>query len=180
MGQLAEVGLVLPLVAAFSASEDTLRRAREWCLQHWGPIGLQSPLFQFTETDYYRASMGEGLKKCFFAFEQLCDPAELASRKNLTNQGELEIAQAIRQEGPPGSIRRPINLDPGYLTESKLVLASTKDHAHRIYLGQGIYAEITLRYRQGRWEPWEWTYPDYRRADYHAFLDTCRSYLRTR
>jgi hypothetical protein len=63
-----------------------------------------------------------------------------------------------------------LNLDPGYLTAAKLVLASTKDHAHRLYLGQGIYGEVTLSYRQGHWQHREWTYPDYRRADFQDFF----------
>jgi hypothetical protein len=63
------------------------------------------------------------------------------------------------------------------MTPAKLVLASTKDHAHRIYLSQGIYAEVTLFYRDREWQAREWTFPDYRRADYHAFFDACRNYL---
>lgn len=72
---------------------------------------------------------------------------------------------------------RPLNLDPGYLTPAKLVLASTKDHAHRIYLRDGIFAEVTLVYRKGKWQPLEWTYPDYRRDDYQQFFTRCRERL---
>jgi hypothetical protein len=75
---------------------------------------------------------------------------------------------------------RPLNLDPGYITLAKLVLASTKDHAHRIYLSQGIYAEITLNYRAGSWQPLPWTYPDYRRSDFQEFFTNCREYLKGR
>ena len=72
---------------------------------------------------------------------------------------------------------RPLNLDPGYITPAKLVLASTKDHAHRIYLRDGIFAEVTLVYRQRKWQPLEWTYPDYRRDDYQRFFTQCREWL---
>ena len=75
---------------------------------------------------------------------------------------------------------RPLNLDPGYITEAKLVLASTKDRDHRLYLDRGIFAECTLHYRQGIWQLRPWTYPDYQRADYHAFFLACRDYLRAR
>ena len=76
------------------------------------------------------------------------------------------------------SERSPLNLDPGYISLGKLALASTKDHAHRIYLDRGIYAEVTLHYRRvGGWQPMKWTFPDYRRPDYHAFFDRCREFL---
>jgi hypothetical protein len=59
-------------------------------------------------------------------------------------------------------------------------LASTKDRDHRIYLDRGIYAENTLFFHRGAWQPRRWTYPDYRRADYHQFFMDCRKYLRSR
>ena len=71
---------------------------------------------------------------------------------------------------------RPLNLDPGYVTDAKLVLASTKNHAHRIYLDSGIYAEVTLYYQGRQWKHWNWTYPDYRRSDYYEFFTSCREY----
>ena len=73
-----------------------------------------------------------------------------------------------------------MNIDPGYLTQAKLVLASTKDHAHRIYLDRGIFAEVTLFYKDRHWQHRDWTFPDYRRADYHAFFDECRQFFHTR
>ncbi|MFP6659163.1 MAG: DUF4416 family protein, partial [Pirellulales bacterium] len=75
---------------------------------------------------------------------------------------------------------RPLNIDPGYLSRGKLVLASTKDHSHRIYLRDGIFAEATLYYKDRQWQSREWTFPDYRRADYHAFFERCRDYLKGR
>src|SRR5262245_12071283 len=116
--------------------------------------------------------MGPGLKKQFLAFEQLMDSAALASVKRETNDWESEYAVAEQH-----AEARPLNLDPGYITPAKLVLASTKDHAHRIYLRDGIHAEVTLVYRNRQWQPMEWTYPDYRRADYQTFFTQCREYL---
>jgi hypothetical protein len=75
---------------------------------------------------------------------------------------------------------RPLNLDPGYVSEAKLVLATTKDRDHRLYLQRGIYAEVTLHYYHRKWTPRDWTYPDYRSDEYHLFLDKCRDYLRQR
>ena len=116
--------------------------------------------------------MGTDLNKQFLAFERLIDPAALADIKRQTNDWEAEYAALGRHAEP-----RPLNLDPGYITPAKLVLASTKDHAHRIYLRDGIYAEVTLAYRHRQWQPLEWTYPDYRREDYQRFFTRCRDYL---
>ena len=172
MGDIHEPDSVLLLVAVSSRHTAALDWARERIGQHFGPLSLVSDAFDFTETDYYTATMGEGLKKQFIACERLIDPGELARIKRETNAWEAEYA-AIGCHAEP----RPLNLDPGYITPAKLVLASTKDHAHRLYLGEGIYAEVTLAFRQRQWQPLEWTYPDYRRADYQEFFTACREYL---
>lgn len=163
---------VLTIVAAFSRYEAALDWGRERLVARWGPLALESPRFDFDATSYYQPTMGPGIKKTFWAFERLDYPGELAAHKLLTNALEQELA-AARQYPEP----RPLNLDPGYITLGKLVLASCKDYAHRIYLGQGIYAEITLHWRQGGWVGHEWTFPDYRRADYHEFFTRCRQQL---
>ena len=80
------------------------------------------------------------------------------------------MEEALASDG-----KRRINLDPGYISQSKLVLATTKNHGHRIYLGKGIYAEVTLRYRNKAFRPWEWTYPDYRTEEYVEILEEIRS-----
>lgn len=145
------------------------------CADAWSPVALESPRFDFTETDYYDATMGRGLKKTFFAFESLIDPGELPDFKRQTNVCEEEYADAHDHEEP-----RPLNLDPGYISEAKLVLASTKDHAHRIYLRDGIYAEVTLHYQSKAWQSSAWTYPDYQRPDFQAFFTECREYVKKR
>ena len=71
--------------------------------------------------------------------------------------------------------KRRVNIDPGYISDSKLILTTTKDYFHRIYLGHGIYAEVTLRWRKGGFEPFEWTYPDYRSKEYIKILNTIRN-----
>ena len=166
---------MLLIMAAFSRYDEALDWAGARAVQHWGPLALASPRFNFTETRFYEATMGTALRKCFFAFEHLFDPARLADVKLQTNLWEQEYAAVSRMPEP-----RPLNLDPGYLTEAKLVLASTKDRDHRIYLSRGIFAEGTLYFHGRRWRAREWTYPDYRSAGYHQFFDRCRSYLRQR
>jgi hypothetical protein len=166
---------VLLLVAAFSRHPVALDWARERIDAAWGKIALESPHFDHNETKYYEPTMGAGLKKTFFALEPLADPAGLAAWKLQSSAWEHEYQQLGRHPEP-----RPLNLDPGYLTEAKLILATTKDRDHRIYLRDGIYAENTLFFYRGAWTARPWTYPDYLRADYHAFFTQCRDYLRRR
>ena len=174
MGAIHDPNFALLVLAASSRYAEALDWARERCQQAYGPVALASDAFDFTETDYYAETMGTDLKKQFFAFEPLIDPAALAEIKRATNAWEAEYTALGRHPEP-----RPLNLDPGYITPAKLVLASTKDHAHRIYLARGIYAEVTLAFRQKRWQPLEWTYPDYRRDDYQRFFTRCRELLLT-
>ena len=173
MGQATSPSAVLLILAAFSRHGDALQWARANAESAWGLVALQSEAFEFRETNYYDSTMGAGLWKQFFAFERLIEPERLAEFKLQSNDWETEYAALARHDEP-----RPLNLDPGYITLAKLVLASTKDHAHRIYLGRGIYAEITLKFRDGAWQPSEWTYPDYRRADFQGFFSRCRDYLK--
>lgn len=173
MGSVRHHPPVLHLVAVFSQFPEALAEARTWIEATWGTIALRSEEFDFRETDYYARSMGLHLKKQFVALAPLAAPEALVERKRASNEFESAMA-----ERGTFSVDRPVNLDPGYLTESKLILASTKDHAHRIFLGQGVFAEITLAYRRHAWQGQPWTYPDYLRSDYHAFFDACRAYYR--
>ncbi|MEX0937105.1 MAG: DUF4416 family protein [Pirellulales bacterium] len=175
MGTIHPPTPVLIVLAAFSRHAVALDWAQDCAAQTWGPIALASERFDFRETDYYRPSMGADLKKVFWAFERLGDPATLPAMKHLTGRWEQEyVGQSPHDES------RPLNLDPGYITEAKLVLASTKDHAHRIYMADGIYAEVTLHFEHRQWRALDWTFPDYRREDYQAFFTECRDYLRRR
>jgi hypothetical protein len=164
---------VLLLVAAFSRYDAALDWAKKTLEANSGPIALDSPRFEHRETTYYESTMGSDLKKTFFAFERLVDPATLAERKLRAIEWEDEYRRQASHPEP-----RPLNIDPGYLSEAKLVLASTKDRDHRIYLSQGIFAEVTLHFQHGTWQCRPWTYPDYQRADYHEFFSRCREFLR--
>ena len=160
------------ICAAFSRHDHALDWARERAVQHWGTPILESERFAFRETDYYQRTMGDELKKVFWAFTPGFEPAELPEVKVKTNLWEKEFAlQNATSE------QRPLNIDPGYLCLGKLILASTKDFTHRIYLAQGIFAEVTLYYQRGQWVHHRWTFPDYRREDYQAFFSECRQTL---
>ena len=164
---------VLRILTAFSRYPEALDWTAAQAERVWGQRVLESPAFLFTETDYYTPSMGSPLQKRFWAFSPPADPYGLADWKLQSNAWEVEYAVAAGHED-----LRPLNIDPGYVTLGKLVLASTKDHAHRVYLRQGIYAEVTLYYKNRSWQASDWTYPDYRRADFQDFFSTCRKTLR--
>jgi hypothetical protein len=161
--QPVPVKLVIPMLAA---SPVWFERAQEALIERLGPVDYVSDDLPFRETDYYAAEMGASLLRRFVAFEILIDPGALAGIKRFTNA----LEEGWSQEG-----RRSINLDPGYLAAAKLVLATTKDYAHRVYIGEGIYAEVMLFYRGRAFEALPWTYPDYRSAAYHAILADIRA-----
>jgi hypothetical protein len=130
-----------------------------------GPIDFKSPEFDFIFTDYYAPEMGGDLKKCFYSFGRLIMPDTLPDIKNATIRIESEFAM----DG-----NRTVNIDPGYLEESKLVLASTKNFSHRIYMRDDIWAEVTMRYARGKFIIHDWTYPDYSQDLGIAFLTKVR------
>ncbi len=99
------------------------------------------------------------------------DPGRLAEIKRLTGLLEAEFAA-------PGLPPRPVNIDPGFVDEARLVLATAKDRGHRLYLGQGVYAEVTLSFSGGQFTPLPWTYPDYASAEYREFFAGVRERLR--
>ncbi len=157
------------IVSAFAPNDALLHEARQRLAAEWGAIDYQSDLLPFAHTDYYAAEFGRGLVRRIWSFEPLIDPGVLATIKCKTNG----IEQIWTGDG-----RRRVNLDPGYVSMAKLVLATTKNHGHRIYLRDGIYAEVTLCYRDGSYKPWPWTYPDYATEAYRAlFCEIRRRYV---
>ncbi len=161
------------LVGLLSGDPDLLRRARQLLVRRYGPVDLESDLWPFDQTDYYEPKMGPGLQRVFLSLERPIPPAHLAQVKLETNGMEREIGDQCLLPDIP----RPVNIDPGYIELSKLVLATTKDASHRVYLGEGIFAEVTLRYSHGGWQSHEWTYPDYGLAPAQAFFSTVRARL---
>ncbi|NQT19398.1 MAG: DUF4416 family protein, partial [Planctomycetes bacterium] len=162
------------IVGALSADASLLQQAKHALCGLYGPVDVESPLITFDFTAYYEKQMGPNLLRKFFAFEELIDPACLPDIKIRTNELERELAAAATAPVP-----RPINLDPGYITPAKLVLASAKDFSHRVYLRDGIYAEVTLHNEKGgTFRGWPWTFPDYKTSpEYHAFLQDARQKL---
>jgi hypothetical protein len=159
---------VLYLCGLIASDETLLARGRSALEPLLGPIELVSPIYPFDLTGYYDDVMGPGLLKQFVIAEHLSPPDRLPPLKHATNALESEFAA-------DSDLPRPINLDPGYLTPAKLVLASMKDFAHRVYLADNVYAEPTLTYRHNHWRPADWTFPDFADGRYFDFFDAGRA-----
>jgi Domain of unknown function (DUF4416) len=141
----------------------------------YGPLDYRTEAWPWDKTDYYRTEMGTGILRKFVFCERLIDPALLPAIKQFTNT--LENTFAIPGAG---TLLRRINIDPGYVTEANVVLVTTKDFSHRIYIGSDMYAEVTLRYslRERRFVPMDYTYPDYRSEAYVMMFNKARELLR--
>ncbi len=155
------------LITGMLSSEDGLFTEAEKILtQHFGEIDFASQAIPFSRTAYYENEMGAGLLRKFISFRELIAAENITGVKQVTRNVEKQFSDA-------GGARR-INLDPGYVSGAKLVLTTTKNYDHRIYLRDGIYAEVTLHYRDGTFLPWEWTYPDYRTKEYIEIFNHIR------
>ncbi len=170
MGDIRPPKPVKLLVGMLAQRPEWFEAAERLRVADFGPIDLASDLIPFTITDYYTPEMGPGLLRKFVTHDRLILPDQIGPIKVQANELEAQLARDLATPVP-----RPVNLDPGYLDGSKLVLATTKDYVHRIYLGQGIYAEITLTYQKGAFAPTPWTYQDYRTEPYLAFFVQARA-----
>jgi hypothetical protein len=152
-----------------AVDDSLLDEARLRLEERWGRGGACSPPVDFTHSAYYAHEMGTSLRRQWMLSRRLIAPDEIAGIKLATNA----LEEQWRDGGSDG---RRVNIDPGYVALPKVVLATTKDYAHRVYLGQGIYAEATLVYRRASagFEPWPWTYPDYREPAALAFFNAAR------
>jgi hypothetical protein len=169
MGTISPPQPVKLFCGVLTRFEDLFADIKRALEDSFGAIDAESETLKFDFTNYYEKTMGAGLRRKFYSFEALITPDRIVEAKVRANEIEDEFARRI-QLGVP----RPINLDPGYITLSKLTLASTKDYSHRIYLRNGIYVEVTLKFQNGRFLPWPWTYPDYQTPEYHKFFRLVR------
>jgi len=162
---------VLRFAGLLAGNEELLAAARRELAQWYGPIDEISPTIAFNFTDYYQDQMGAGLLRQWVRFSTLFAPEHLAKCKLETNMAEILLARQF-----PQNVARPVNIDPGYVSRSKVILATTKDHSHRVYLSEGIYAEVTLHWGANKWTPWPWTYADYQTATAQNFFNKCRDF----
>lgn len=161
--------LVKRIVGILYPDDEWLGWTLERLTRLWGEPLVSGPV-PFDRTDYYH-DIAPRLIRRFVCTPGLQDAGGLADWKHQARALEAESRSPIRA----------VNVDPGYLDGARLVLASTKDHAHRVWLRDGIYAEVTLRYRFGHWESFDYTFPDFKSGVYDDFLSTVRElWLRER
>ncbi len=162
------------LIIGFIFKEEaSFKKAEVFLKKRFGEVDFRSQPLPFEHTNYYENEFGSGLKRRFISFRKLIHPKELARIKLFTNKIEDKISKnGCRSSG--FAARRVINIDPGYLELGKVILATTKDHKHRIYLDRGIYAEVTLFYENKSFRPWPWTYPDYKSDEYIKIFNCIR------
>ena len=171
MAQALSFQPVKLICGVIASSSEVFHRAEDCLNRSYGPVDLNSPLIEFSFTDYYRKEMGEGLKRKFLSFEHLISPEELSSIKVLTNRLEEALKKEFQAQ------QRIVNLDPGYCTPSALFLATTKDFAHRVALQQGIYAHLEFLFGKKNIRTLSWTYPDYQSVEYQDFFLKVRKKL---
>ncbi|MGC9364430.1 MAG: DUF4416 family protein [Fidelibacterota bacterium] len=155
---------VLPVkyfVGALYSSNAVLEKAIKFLEKELGPVDSQSDSFPFRATHYYDEEMGTPLFRRFFSFTRLSEPDSLAPAKIITNHAEDQFTIHGR---------RKVNLDIGYLDYDKVVLASAKYGIHKIYLRDGIFADLALHYEKGKFQPYPWAFLDFRGTEYYPFF----------
>ncbi|MCP4451689.1 MAG: DUF4416 family protein [Planctomycetes bacterium] len=173
MWEIKEPARVKLIIGILAANEHCMAQAVEAVAQTFGAIDLTSDTWAFTQTHNYDQETGPNILRAFVAIDQPIHPGKLAQIKHQTNDIEKALAQSLTEHAI-----RPVNLDPGIVEPSKLVLASTKNFSHRIYIGENMFAEITLIFDKGQWCFTPYTYPDYQTPHYLAFFSQVRERIK--
>ena len=172
MWQLKDPQPVKLIVGILAANHQCLHASIDMLSTKFGRIDLSSDEWPFTKTTYYNEQIGPRILRKFVTIEKLIEPGKLAKIKLQTNKFEQKLAKSLALPVP-----RPVNLDPGIIEPSKLVLASSKNFSHRIYIGKKMYAEVTLIYDKRKWRHFEYTFPDYQQQFYQDFFSKVRERL---
>jgi hypothetical protein len=165
---MAQTGLPAPvkmIIAVLWSDEASREQVFAECKTLWGSMDFQGADHVFDVTDYYEPEMGSPLYRRLISFKDLVQPDRLAELKLRTNEIEM------RHRASAG---RLINLDIGYLDHNKLVLASAKAAGQKIYVGQGMYADLIARFGHGNYQPFEWTFIDFKDGRYNKELNEIR------
>lgn len=149
------------VIGLLLSDKQLFKQVAEDLQKKYGTLDMVSSWMDFEYTDYYSREMGKPLYRRMLVFVQLVEQMALAEIKLHTNTIERKYAAADQ---------RRVNIDPGYLLYERFVLATGKNYSHRIYIGEGIYADLTLIFQKGAYQSLPWTYPDYQDAGMRAFL----------
>ncbi len=170
-----ELQAVTPVALVFAVladCEQTLATSKEQLAQYFGPLRASSEVYAFDYTSYYQGEMGANLQKQLVCCTERIDPWKLAAIKTQTIELERQMARATED-----TLQRRANIDPGLLSIESLVLATSKYSGHRICIAPQLYAELTLLYQKGRYQPFAWTYLDYQSETLQHFLLETRTWL---
>lgn len=163
--------LPVKLVVALLAQElDHFKPCQELLQEYFGGVITVSPTWVFDWSCYYSDEMGSPLQRLIVVFEGFFERDQLVAHKLICNDIEKQLTQ--RFGNGPG---RVVNVDPGHLAAEKFVLATGKNYTHRIYLHDGIFADLTLMFGNKRYQPLPWTYPDYASDDVIDWFMSVRS-----
>jgi len=165
MSRPAEADDVKLITSLFSAQQDLIDDVMADLVSRFGPSDWTSPILPFDRTRYYAREMGWPLYRRFVSFDNLIRPEQIVDIKLTTN----DIEARHLEDG-----RRRINIDPGYVSLERLILATGKNYTHRVYLAKGIHADLTLIYHKGSFSPLGWTYRDYADPDSIACFNQVR------
>ncbi len=157
------VKLILSMITADNSYfKEVIKRAEDF----WGKIDFLSEKLSFNHTAYYEEEMGGALFRKICSFEKLISPERLPSIKLQCSSFETMF---LDEQG-----KRRVNVDPGYMAREKMVLATFKNFSHRIYLGEGVYGDLTLVYRDKNFRALDWTFPDYSSQEMLNVLNVIR------
>ena len=169
MGRISYPPPAMLFTGLIYSNIEIAKSVKEKLAAEFGEIYEESSIIPFNFTDHYNKEMGEGLKREFISFKKLINVDNLPMIKIKTNEMESDLADS-------STGNRRINIDPGYITAEKLVLATTKNYGHRPYLIDGIYAELTYRFIKKSFTVLEWTYPDYRTEEAMSMFNGWRKW----
>lgn len=166
VGKIKTVKLIVGLL---SADQSLLSKSKKVLEKYYGLIDLESSVVPFNFTHYYDEELGTGILRQYISFKKLIKPENIGKIKRHT----IKLEEKFTVNG-----NRGVNIDPGFISLDKLALATTKDATYRIYLGKGIYVESTLFFKDGSFNPWPWSYPDYKSETGIAFFNKVRELYR--
>ncbi len=157
------------LISVIYREEEDFERTFRKISDQIGKIGFGSGPFPFDRTEYYAKEMGAPLFRRFLLLADVVGRDELVQAKIAAESIEDEF----RQNG-----NRTVNIDPGLLSEESVVLATGKAYSHRIYLRDGVFADLTLVFEKGEYRPLPWTYPDLASPEIRTYLTMLRTIIR--